>query len=87
MRAHRICVADAGAVGGLIAAKLARAGFPVSVLARGEHRRAIEAKGLTLPEGEAGASVHVASTSEPVTLGPQDVSRSKRRPSWGPPVH
>jgi 2-dehydropantoate 2-reductase len=73
MQAPRVCVAGAGAVGGLIAAKLARAGFPVSVLARGEHWRAIEARGLTLLEGEAGAPVHVASANEPAALGPQDV--------------
>jgi len=60
-------------VGGLIAAKLAQAGYPVDVLARGEHLRAIEANGLALIEGQTRATVRVATASDPTSLGPQDV--------------
>jgi len=60
-------------VGGLIAAKLAQAGYAVDVLARGEQLRAIEANGLALIEGQTRATVRVASASDPTALGPQDV--------------
>ena len=69
----RVCVAGAGAVGGLIAAKLAQAGHAVNVLARGEHLRAVEAQGLTLLEGDTRATVRVAASSAPDGFGPQDV--------------
>jgi 2-dehydropantoate 2-reductase len=45
-----ICVIGAGAIGGLIAAKLAEAGESVSVVARGEHLKAILERGLVLKE-------------------------------------
>ena len=60
-------------MGGLIAAKLAQAGYAVDVLARGEQLRAIEANGLALIEGQTRATVRVASASDPTALGPQDV--------------
>lgn len=45
----RVCVYGAGAVGGNVAARLAHAGHcELSVLARGEHLRAIRAEGLHL---------------------------------------
>jgi 2-dehydropantoate 2-reductase len=46
-----ITVIGAGAIGGHIAAKLAAAGESVSVVARGEHLKAIRARGLVLKEG------------------------------------
>ncbi|PYM79151.1 MAG: oxidoreductase, partial [Candidatus Rokuibacteriota bacterium] len=64
-RHPRVCVVGVGAVGGLIAAKLAQAGYPVDVLARGEHLRAIEANGLALIEGQTRATVRVATASDP----------------------
>ena len=51
----KICVVGAGAIGGLLAAKLARAARRSSVVARGAHLAAIRADGLTLIE--AGADV------------------------------
>jgi 2-dehydropantoate 2-reductase len=50
-RAMNIAVIGAGAIGGQIAAKLAAAGESVSVVARGEHLKAIRARGLVLKEG------------------------------------
>ena len=44
----RICIIGAGAIGGLLAAKLAAAGERVTVVARGDHLRAISANGLRL---------------------------------------
>ena len=46
-----ITVIGAGAIGGHIAARLAAAGESVSVVARGEHLKAIRARGLKLKEG------------------------------------
>jgi 2-dehydropantoate 2-reductase len=46
-----ITIIGAGAIGGLIAAKLAAAGESVSVVARGEHLKAIRARGLVLKDG------------------------------------
>ena len=45
-----ICVVGAGAIGGLLAAKLAHAGEDVSVVARREHLNAIRERGLVLKE-------------------------------------
>src|SRR5271166_3589824 len=50
-RAMNITVVGAGAIGGLMAAKLAAAGEAVSVVARGEHLKAIRERGLMLREG------------------------------------
>jgi 2-dehydropantoate 2-reductase len=69
----RVCVVGAGAVGGLIGVKLARAGCRISVLARGEHLGAIKAHGLTLRDGDAAETVRVAAASEPAAFGPQEV--------------
>jgi 2-dehydropantoate 2-reductase len=44
----KTCVVGAGAIGGFLAARLAHAGNPVSVVVRGAHLAAIKAKGLTL---------------------------------------
>ena len=44
----KVCVVGAGAIGGLLAFRLASAGHAVSVVARGAHRSAIEAEGPKL---------------------------------------
>jgi 2-dehydropantoate 2-reductase len=44
----RICVYGAGAIGGHLAARLARGGAEVSVIGRGAHLEAIRARGLTV---------------------------------------
>ena len=43
---NKVCIFGAGAVGGYMAAHLARAGVDVSVVARGEHLAAIRRDGL-----------------------------------------
>ena len=48
----RICVVGAGAIGGLLAARLSVAGHEVSVLARGAHLREIQESGLRLEEAD-----------------------------------
>jgi 2-dehydropantoate 2-reductase len=44
----KVCVAGAGAIGGILAARLAAAGHAVSVIARGPHLAAIRRNGLVL---------------------------------------
>ena len=46
----KICIFGAGAIGGYMGAKLAQAGADVSLVARGPHLAAMQAKGLTLIE-------------------------------------
>ena len=48
----KVCVAGLGAVGGLVAARLARAGHDVSALARGETLAAVRERGLGLTESD-----------------------------------
>jgi 2-dehydropantoate 2-reductase len=70
----KICVYGAGAVGGLIAAWLARSGHDVSVVARGANLEAIAGGGLRVRSG-ASAEVRthaVKAASDPARLGPQD---------------
>lgn len=69
----RICVAGAGAVGGLIAARLAAAGERVGVLARGAHLRAIRAEGLFLEEGNSRTVAKIVASDDATTLGGQEI--------------
>lgn len=68
----RICVFGAGAVGGYLAAFLAKGGASVSVVGRGAHLAAIQANGITVDTGEGSVVVPVAASSDPAALGPQD---------------
>jgi len=69
----RICVAGAGAVGGLIAARLAAAGEKVTVLARGAHLRAIRAEGLLLEEGNSRTVAKIVASDDAAALGKQEI--------------
>jgi len=67
-----ICVFGAGAIGGLLAARLQAAGTQVAVVARGAHLAAMQANGLILQSGGTTTVTHpriVANTNE---LGSQD---------------
>ena len=70
----KICVYGAGAIGGYMAARLARAGEEVTVIARGEKLEAIAAHGLRLISEPAGEdfTAHPAVTDDPSQAGPQD---------------
>jgi 2-dehydropantoate 2-reductase len=70
----KICIYGAGAVGGLIAARLARSAHDVSVVARGAQLEAIREKGLRVRERESGAveAFSVKAESDPAKLGAQD---------------
>ena len=68
-----ICVVGAGAIGGWIAAKLAIAGEPVSVLARGETLRLARAEGLRLEENGEEFVAAVSASDQAHVVGAQDV--------------
>ena len=68
----KICIFGAGAIGGYMGAKLAKAGADVSLVARGPHLAAMRDKGLTLIEEEGNFTVPVTASDNPADLGPQD---------------
>ena len=69
----KICIYGAGAIGGLLAARLAKAGTAaVSLVARGPHLAAMQANGLTLVDGAERFTVPVEAAEDPAELGPQD---------------
>ena len=68
----KICVYGAGAVGGLIAAWLARSGEDVCVVARGPHLAAIRAGGLRVRSGDKVESFPMRADADPAKLGAQD---------------
>jgi 2-dehydropantoate 2-reductase len=68
----KICIFGAGAIGGYMGAKLAKAGADVSLVARGPHLAAMRDKGLTLIEEEGTFTVPVRASDDPAELGPQD---------------
>lgn len=73
----KFCVVGAGAIGGVLAARLAYAGFETSVIARGAHLHAIREHGLTLKSLDGPLNVRVAASDAPAALaaecGPQEV--------------
>ncbi len=72
-RLMQVCIFGAGAIGGYLAARLARAGKPVSLLARGAHLQAIVSAGLKLETPEESFVVHPRASDDPSALGPQDL--------------
>jgi 2-dehydropantoate 2-reductase len=71
----RVCIVGAGAIGGLLGARLALAGQEVSVVARGESLAAIRSDGLVVvePDGSVDVARDVAAEVEMAALGHQDV--------------
>lgn len=68
----KVCIFGAGAIGGFMGVKLAKAGADVSLVARGPHLSAMQEKGLTLIEEEETTTVSVTASDDPTTLGVQD---------------
>ncbi|HEU4925384.1 MAG TPA: 2-dehydropantoate 2-reductase [Burkholderiales bacterium] len=68
----KICVYGAGAIGGLMAAWLARSGHDVSVVARGAQLDAIRSSGLRVQSKGKTEAFKVKAESDPARLGPQD---------------
>lgn len=69
----KVCIYGAGAIGGWIGVKLARAGNEVSVVARGATLQALQEHGLRLQEGEQTLAASVRASANPANLGVQDL--------------
>jgi len=69
----KVCIYGAGAIGGWIGVKLARAGCDVSVVARGATLEALRRDGLVLAHGDERTSVPVTASEDPAALGVQDL--------------
>ncbi|HEV2431088.1 MAG TPA: 2-dehydropantoate 2-reductase [Burkholderiales bacterium] len=68
----KICVYGAGAIGGLMAAWLARSGHDVSVVARGAQLDVIRRSGLRVQSKGKIDTFNVKGESDPGRIGPQD---------------
>lgn len=69
----KVCIFGAGAIGGYMGVKLAKAGADVSLVARGPHLAAMQEKGLSLIEEEGETTtVPVTASDDPAALGVQD---------------
>jgi 2-dehydropantoate 2-reductase len=70
----KICVVGAGAIGGMLAIKLANTGHDVSVIARGPHLAAIKSNGFKYIEGESETVVtNITATHDMGEVRDQDV--------------
>src|SRR4051812_26922750 len=72
MRSPTFCIYGAGAIGGTIAARLARTDAAVSIVARGETLVALKMHGLRLISDGQIVEAHVQAVADPSELGPQD---------------
>ena len=69
----KVCIYGAGAIGGYLGACLARAGAEVTLIARGPHLEAMQARGLRLRSAEGSEEVHrIACTASGADAGTQD---------------
>ena len=69
----RIAIMGAGGIGGCYGGLLAKAGFDVTLIARGAHLEAITEKGLRLVQPEGEFTVDVAATGNPSLVGTVDL--------------
>jgi 2-dehydropantoate 2-reductase len=69
----KVCIYGAGAVGGWLGVKLARAGCAVSVVARGATLASLRDHGLRLQEGSETLRAQVRASASPADLGVQDL--------------
>ena len=70
----KICVVGAGAIGGMLAVKLAKSGHQLSVIARGAHLDAIRNNGLKYIEnGEESVVTDIVATADMAEVTDQDV--------------
>lgn len=71
----KICIVGAGAIGGLLGAKLSLAGEEVTLIARGDHLQAIKKNGLRLisADGSELVATPALATSDITEVTPQDV--------------
>jgi 2-dehydropantoate 2-reductase len=68
----RICIIGAGAIGGLLGARLTQAGHEVNLIARGAHLAAMRADGLKLRSKNESLALRVSASDSVAGLGRQD---------------
>lgn len=68
----KVCVVGAGAIGGLLAARLTQAGWDVSAVARGPHLEAIQKDGLRYCAGDTEFVAAITASDDPRALGVHD---------------
>ncbi len=68
----RICVLGAGAIGGFLGARLARAGVDVVLIARGPHLQAMKESGLRVIDAHGDWTVPVEATDDFAAMGDAD---------------
>ncbi len=68
----KICIYGAGAIGGYMGVMLKRAGYDVSLIARGAQLEAINSRGLELRIGDNVYVEKMPAAKNPADLGPQD---------------
>jgi 2-dehydropantoate 2-reductase len=68
----KFCIVGAGAIGGLLGARLAAARHAVSLVARGAHLAAIRNEGLAIKDGAGLQRYALPASDEPAQFGPQD---------------
>jgi 2-dehydropantoate 2-reductase len=69
----RFLIAGAGAIGGYVGAKMARAGRDVTLFARGKHLQAMQERGLRIVSAEGDFEVHPKVIGSLESAGPFDV--------------
>jgi 2-dehydropantoate 2-reductase len=70
----RVCIVGAGSIGGFVAARLARAGETVTVVARGANLAAIQREGIVLEQADGSVvKAPVQAVARLREAGPQDV--------------
>ncbi|MGB9633942.1 MAG: ketopantoate reductase family protein, partial [Chloroflexaceae bacterium] len=70
----RICIVGAGAIGGFLGAKLARAGAEVTLIARGAHLEAIQREGVSVEyaDGQRETARPARATADLAEAGPHE---------------
>jgi 2-dehydropantoate 2-reductase len=69
----KMAVVGGGAIGGVLAARLERAGLAPALLARGRHLEAIRARGLEVLDEDGSYVARLNATDSPAELGVQDI--------------
>jgi 2-dehydropantoate 2-reductase len=69
----QVCVVGAGAIGGIVAAYVARAGWQVSAIARGSHLAAVQKNGISIRSPKGDFTVAVDASDDAAKFGVQDL--------------
>jgi 2-dehydropantoate 2-reductase len=69
----KFVVAGAGAIGGYLGARLSRAGYDVTLFARGPHLRALQERGVRVQSAEEDFEAHPKISADLASIGPADV--------------